>query len=105
MLQLSLDLNQRWAEGRASYRPIRDVIRTSEFEVAEMHDDTTAREFILTRHYSGSYPAARFRVGLCRQLAMVGTRRLSIPDLCRVNPIKHDGIDGADGTLSKKKAH
>jgi hypothetical protein len=79
MQQLSLNLTQRWAEGRASYRPLGEVIRTAEYDVAEIHDDTTARNFVLTHHYAGTYPAARFRVGLYRRGSLVGVAVFSHP--------------------------
>lgn len=79
MEQLSLDLNQRWSQGRASYRRPEEPIRTQEYDVAEMLDDTTARDFVLTHHYSGTYPAARFRVGLYRHGGLVGVAVFSHP--------------------------
>jgi hypothetical protein len=84
MLQLSLDLNQRWAERKASYRRPDEAIRTSEYDVAEIADDTTAREFILTHHYSGTFPAARFRAGLYRRGDLVGVAVFSHPCSDRV---------------------
>ena len=78
-MQLTLNLNQRWLGGRASYRPPSEPIRTSEYDVAEIHDDTTARDFILTHHYSGTYPAARFRMGLYRRGELVGVSVCSHP--------------------------
>jgi hypothetical protein len=79
MQQLCLNLNQRWAEGRASYRRPEEPIRTAEYDVAEIHDDTTARDFILTHHYSGTFPAARFRAGLYRRGELVGVAVFSHP--------------------------
>lgn len=78
-MQLTLNLNQRWLGGRASYRSPAEVIKTAEYEVAEVHDDTTARAFILTHHYSGTYPAARFRIGLYRRGELVGISVFSHP--------------------------
>jgi hypothetical protein len=79
VLQYTLDLNQRWCEGRASYRPPSEVIRTSEYEVAELPDDTTARDFVTSHHYSRTYPAARFRTGLYRYGSLVGVAVFSHP--------------------------
>ena len=45
-MQYALPLNQRWCDGRASYRPPTEPIRTAEYEVAEIPDDTTARAFV-----------------------------------------------------------
>jgi hypothetical protein len=78
-MQLALNLNQRWCGGRASYRPPSETIRPSDYEVAEIADDTTARDFITTHHYSGTYPAARFRVGLYRRGGLVGVAVFSHP--------------------------
>ena len=78
-MQYTLALNQRWCDGRASYRPPTEPIRTAEYEVAEMSDDTTARQFITHHHYSHTYPAARFRVGLYRHGELVGVAVFSHP--------------------------
>jgi len=48
---------QRWAHGRASYRPPAEVIDTRCFEVDEL-DEHTARAYVIANHYSGSYPAS-----------------------------------------------
>ena len=78
-MQYTLALNQRWCDGRASYRPPTEPIRTAEYEVAEIPDDTTVREFILQHHYSHSYPSARFRVGLYRHGELAGVAVFSHP--------------------------
>lgn len=72
-------MNQRWREGRDSYRPAGEVIATSQYEVAPIPDDTTARTFVETHHYSASYPAARFRYGLYRGTELAGTAVFSVP--------------------------
>jgi hypothetical protein len=56
-----LFFNQRWRDGRAAYRPPDELIRTCEYDVAELPDDTQAKAFVLAHHYSSSYPAARWR--------------------------------------------
>ena len=78
-MQYTLALNQRWCDGRASYRPPTEPIRTAEYEVAEIPDDTTAREFITRHHYAHSYPSARFRVGLFRHGELAGVAVFSHP--------------------------
>lgn len=70
---------QRWCERRDSYRPPAETIRTSLYEVAEIPDDSTAREFVEFHHYSGTYPAARVRVGLYRLSELVGVAVFSHP--------------------------
>jgi hypothetical protein len=56
-----------------------EPIRTAEYEVAEVSDDTTARQFILQHHYAHSYPSARFRVGLYRHGELAGVAVFSHP--------------------------
>lgn len=77
-------MNQRWLQGRDSYRPPGEVIRTSEYDVAAIADDRTARAFVVGHHYSASYPAARERVGLYRRGALVGVAVFSHPSNDRV---------------------
>jgi hypothetical protein len=71
--------NQRWAEGRDSYRPPAERIQPREYEVAAIADDRTARAFVEQHHYSRSYPAARVRVGLYRRGQLVGVAVFSHP--------------------------
>jgi hypothetical protein len=78
-MQYALDFNQRWYGGRTSYRPSAEPIKTSEYDVAEIADDTTPRQFIKTHHYSHSYPAARFRIGLYRRGELAGAAVFSHP--------------------------
>ena len=72
-------MNQRWLAGRSSYRPAGEVIRTSEYDVEEITSDTVAKSFILTHHYAGSYPAARFRFGMYRRGELAGVAVFSHP--------------------------
>jgi len=79
-MQYNLALsNQRWCDGRASYRSPTEPIRTAEYDVAEIPDDTTARDFIIQHHYAHSYPSARFRVGLYRHGELTGVAVFSHP--------------------------
>jgi hypothetical protein len=70
---------QRWLGGHARYRRPAETIRTQEYDVAEIADDTTAKGFVVEHHYSRSYPAARFRFGLYRRGALVGVAVFSHP--------------------------
>src|SRR5262245_59840194 len=81
MRQLSLlgDAAQRWRARRASYRPAGEPIDAHAYEVACIADDTTAKRYVLEHHYSASYPAARFRVGLYRRAQLVGVAVFSHP--------------------------
>lgn len=55
---------QRWRNGRASYRPAGELFDPTTAEVVVLDDDKTAKSFVCREHYSRSYPAAKFRVGL-----------------------------------------
>lgn len=70
---------QRWRSGRDRYRPVGEPIPTHLYEVAEIPDDRTAKDFVIAHHYSGSYPAARFRFGVYRGGELVGVAVFSEP--------------------------
>jgi hypothetical protein len=70
---------QRWRDHRTSYRPAGEKISTSSYEVAELESDSIARAFVESHHYSGSYPAARFRFGLYRGAELAGVAVFSVP--------------------------
>jgi len=78
-MQLTLDMRQRWLFGKPKYRFSRETIRPGDSEIAEIPDDTTARDFISKHHYSGSMGAARVRVGLYRHGELVGVAVFSHP--------------------------
>lgn len=58
---------QRWRGRRPVYRPAGEVIDPSRLAVASI-DELTAKAYVVDRHYSGTYPASRCRVGLFRKL-------------------------------------
>lgn len=70
---------QRWRSGRALYRPAGEPIRTRDYEVAKIASDREAKAFVCAHHYSRSYPAARFRVGLYRGPELAGVAVFSVP--------------------------
>jgi len=70
---------QRWRDRRDVYRPAGETIRTAAYDVEPIADDRTARAFVERHHYSGTYPAARFRVGLYRRAELVGVAVFSHP--------------------------
>jgi hypothetical protein len=70
---------QRWRARRDSYRPAGEPINTSKYGVELLIDDTTPRRFVETHHYSGSFVAARCRVGLYRMRQLVGVAVFSVP--------------------------
>lgn len=72
-------MNQRWELGRHRWRPAGETIRTSDYEVGEITDDTTAKAFVLEHHYSKSYVAARRRYGLYRHGRLEGVAVFSVP--------------------------
>ena len=71
--------NQRWRYGRDAYRPPDEPIRTREYDVAELPDDSLAKPFVLAHHYSATYPAARWRFGLFRRGVLQGVAVFSHP--------------------------
>lgn len=81
---------QRWRERRGIYRPLGEPINPRSHEVTEIADDRTARGFVCAHHYSGSYPAARFRFGLYRHDELVGVAVFSVP----TNDRSTDGLPG-----------
>ena len=75
-----VDACQRWTHGRGSYRVAGEPIDTRRYEVAPIADDTTPKRFVVQHHYSGTYPAARFRFGLFhRSGALEGVAVFSVP--------------------------
>jgi len=54
---------QRWTRRRVSYRPAGEIF-DPRFVNIEPIEESTAKAFIETHHYSASYPAARFRFGV-----------------------------------------
>jgi hypothetical protein len=74
-------VNQRWRDRHGSWRPSGEPIRTSEYDVELIPDDSTPKAFVVAHHYSASYPAARARVGLFRRGELVGVAVFSVP--CR----------------------
>lgn len=70
---------QRWSQGRASYRPAREVVDTSRLAVAPIASDRDARAFVESHHYSRSYPAARRRFALLQDGLLCGVAVFSQP--------------------------
>lgn len=73
------DVCQRWRDGRATYRPAREVVDVRRLEIAAIASDAAARAFVERHHYEHSYPAARFRFGLYERGALVGVGVFSQP--------------------------
>lgn len=70
---------QRWRDGRASYRPIGEILDPRAYDVEAIAGDALARDFVERQHYSGTYPAARERFGLYRGPHLVGVAVFSQP--------------------------
>jgi hypothetical protein len=85
---------QRWRKRRSRYRSAVGRINTHAYEVAAIGDDTTAKDFVLEHHYSGSFPAARERFGLYRGEQLAGVAVFSQPQ----NSIALDVLPGGRKT-------
>lgn len=73
-------VTQRWRERRDLYRPAGEVIVPSQYDVAAIAEGP-AKAFVIEHHYSGSFPAARFRFGLYQRGELAGVAVFSHP--CR----------------------
>lgn len=101
--QLTFTACQRWNHRRARYRPAGETIDTARYAVEPIDGDAIAASFIQTHHYSASYPAARYRVGLYRTVPferpqLVGVAVFSQPPQQAVIPFwtglqAHQGAD------------
>lgn len=69
----------RWRLRRSSFRRPDEQIRTADYEVARLPDDRQSKPFVVTHHYAGSYPAARFRFGLFGPAGLEGVAVFSHP--------------------------
>lgn len=74
-------VTQRWFGRRGSYRQAGEPINPRLYEVAVIPDDTTAKRFVEAHHYCGTYPSARFRVGLYRVRELLDEQREAIVDI------------------------
>jgi hypothetical protein len=94
---------QRWHLRRDTYRPAGEPIDPSRYGV-EVLGESQARDYVVRHHYSGSYPAARCRVGLYRSTGasreLVGVAVFSVPAGPRVLaawlPHLADPIEGVE---------
>lgn len=92
---------QRWRERRDSYRPAGEVIDPTRYGV-EPIDERAAKAFVEAHHYSGSYPAARVRLGLFLSRAfwapeLVGVCVFGVPAQARTLPRYAPGAE--DGVV------
>jgi hypothetical protein len=73
----------RWNRRRFRHRPAGEPLETHRYSV-EPIDEAAAKAYVIKHHYSGSYPAARFRAGLFEHRAfhaplLVGVAVFSVP--------------------------
>jgi len=64
---------QRWHARRARYRPAGELFDPTRASV-DLLDEVPAKAFVEAHHYSGTYPAARLRVGLLIKEPFARTR-------------------------------
>lgn len=92
-------LNQRWEEGRPRWRPVGEVIRTSDYEISAMPGKSpVASAFIVQHHYSRSVPSGRFSFGLHTRGRLVGVAMFSHPtnDRTLTNVFPCDRLDAIE---------
>lgn len=97
-----LDLHcQRWNHRRASYRPAGEIFDPSRASV-EPIEEREAKAFVETMHYSGSYPAARFRAGVFvkepfQKARLAGVGVFSVPMNQKVIPAYFQDLAPSEG--------
>lgn len=73
------DFTQRWsARKKPVYQPLREYFNPRNFEI-ETINERTAKDFVLTFHYSSSFPSSRRRFGLFEKGNLVGVAVFSHP--------------------------
>ena len=92
---------QRWHRGRGTCRPAGELFDPNRAYVAPI-DAASAKRFVCEHHYSHSFPASRFNVGLFRKerfgrSQLVGVATFSVPMSQAVIPAYFDGLDPAAG--------
>ncbi|NEX60103.1 Mom family adenine methylcarbamoylation protein [Noviherbaspirillum galbum] len=106
MQQMSLEWltgeagSQRWRQHQSRFVPPAVRFDPSRVEVTEI-PEAIAKPFVLGHHYSGSYPAARFRVGLfvkpvCGDEYLGGVAVFSVPMQNAAVP-KYLGVEAGQG--------
>lgn len=70
---------QRWRDRRGTYRPAGEPFDPRAYDVCPIWSDRVARGFVERHHYSATYPAARYRVGLYECGDLVGVAVFSEP--------------------------
>ncbi len=71
---------QRWRDRVDTYRPADDVaFEAGRYQVGPIAEDRVAKAFVLEHHYSGTFPAARWRFGMWEGDELVGVAVFSVP--------------------------
>jgi hypothetical protein len=99
-MQPDQSTSQRWYHGRSSDAPC-ELVRPEQLYV-ERIEETGSRAFVLTHHYSKSFPSARLSIGLYRKRGLepselVGTCVFSHPCNEATLPAYLPGIYGTFG--------
>lgn len=75
-----IDQDKRWRDREERWVAPPSVFQSKQYSVDVIRSDTVARAFIEQHHYSGSFPAARLKVGLYAQRSeLVGVAVFSEP--------------------------
>jgi hypothetical protein len=84
---------QRWSGGRHSWRHTSEGGFDPARYTVDPLDETTAKTYVVTNHYSGSYPAARLRYGLFEDDVLRGVCVLGIPTSRAVLSLPLPGLE------------
>ena len=93
---------QRWCERRDSYRPKGEVMDPREYEVSAL-PTAEAKAFVISHHYSGTFPAARRSFALHRRGQLVGVAVFR-DDLAQIMRLLPDGSVLSARAIAKIKA-
>jgi len=89
------ELEQRLTNRRTTWAARHTLFDPSRHSV-EPIAEAVAKAFVVKHHYSGTYPAARFRVGLFDDAELVGVAVFSVPASQKVLP-RYADIDPREG--------
>lgn len=84
---------QRWAARTPTWRHTSDGGFDADRYVVEQIDEAVAKAYIVANHYSGSYPASKYRFGLFDGPRLAGVLVFGIPASARVLTIPFPGLD------------
>ncbi len=87
-------LDQRWRGRTSTFVSTKHRFDPVGYDVMPMPSDAACRDFVLEHHYSQSYPAARFRFGLCGKNGLEGVAVFS-------HPVRNDVLTNALPGLAK----